>query len=92
MNPNIRANTQQRIRNHAADTDSNAFYHLLSGPQLLEQIEPLLTEQHRERLFPPIETLSMFVAQALSPDGSCQEALTLREIDPPLLTKPDPLM
>jgi len=75
MNPNIRANTQQRIRNHAADTDSNAFYHLLSGPQLLEQIEPLLTEQHRERLFPPIETLSMFVAQALSPDGSCQEVV-----------------
>lgn len=28
--------------------------------------------EHRERLFPPTETLSMFMAQALKPDRSCQ--------------------
>lgn len=28
--------------------------------------------EHRERLFPPTETLSMFLAQALKPDRSCQ--------------------
>jgi len=30
---------------------------------------------HRERLFPPTETLSMFMAQALSADRSCQKAV-----------------
>ena len=30
---------------------------------------------HRERLFPPIETLSMYIAQALDPDRSCQKAV-----------------
>jgi len=34
-----------------------------------------LLPAHRERLFPPTETLSMFVAQALSEDGSCQKAV-----------------
>jgi hypothetical protein len=28
--------------------------------------------EHRERLFSPTETLSMFLAQALKPDRSCQ--------------------
>ena len=31
--------------------------------------------EHRERLFPPTETLSMFLAQALSADRSCQKAV-----------------
>ena len=30
---------------------------------------------HRKRLFPPTETLSMFVAQALSADRSCQNVV-----------------
>jgi hypothetical protein len=40
----------------------------------LDRVEALLPD-HRERLFPPTETLSMFVAQALSEDGSCQQAV-----------------
>jgi len=47
---------------------------LLTGPELLSTIEELLPE-HRERLFPPTETLSMFLAQALSQDRSCQKAI-----------------
>jgi hypothetical protein len=34
-----------------------------------------LLPEHRERKFPPTETLSMFVAQALSADRSCQRAV-----------------
>lgn len=74
MHPTPCTRTQQRIRTHAADTDSYAFFNLLTGPQLLEQVESLLPE-HRERLFPPTETLSMFLAQALSAGGSCREVV-----------------
>ena len=38
------------------------------------KVESLLPD-HRERLFPPTETLSMFMAQALSADRSCQKAV-----------------
>ena len=68
------ARTQQRIRHRVAETDSYAFFNLLTGPQLLEQVESLLPE-HRERLFPPTETLSMFLAQALLAGGSCREVV-----------------
>ena len=70
------APAQQRRRIHArvAHTDSYAFFNLLTGPEFLEQVESRLPE-HRERLFPPTETLSMFLAQALSADRSCQHAV-----------------
>jgi len=42
--------------------------------QLLDGVEELLPA-HRERLFPPAETLSMFLEQVLSGDGSCQQAV-----------------
>jgi hypothetical protein len=38
---------------------------------LLDKVDELLPE-HRERLYPPTETLSMFLAQAMSADRSCQ--------------------
>ena len=68
------ARQQRRVRHRAAHTDSYAFFNLLTGPRLLEQVEALLPA-HRERLFPPTETLSMFLAQALSGDRSCQQAV-----------------
>ena len=76
MDPNRRACThqQQRVRTHAANSDSYALFNLLTGPDLLDEVEAQLPE-HRERLFPPTETLSMFLAQALSADRSCQRAV-----------------
>jgi hypothetical protein len=62
---------QQRIRSHGAQSDSYAFFNLLTSDALLSQVEAHLPE-HRERLFPPTETLSMFLAQAMSADRSCQ--------------------
>jgi hypothetical protein len=50
------------------------FFNVLTGPQLLELTEAQLPE-HRERLYPPTVTLSMFLRQALSADGSCQRAV-----------------
>jgi len=43
-------------------------------PQLLATTEALLPE-HRERLYPPTVTLSMFMRQVLEADGSCQKAV-----------------
>ena len=71
---NTRASQQHRVRKQASNSDAYAFFNLLTGEQLLGKVESLLPD-HRERLFPPTETLSMFMAQALSADRSCQKAV-----------------
>ena len=74
MHPNHRpaAGQPQRVHRYADNTDCATLFDLLTGPQLFDQVEALVPE-HRERLFPPVATLSMFVAQALSADGSCRQ-------------------
>ena len=47
------------------------IFNAITSDVLLDKVESLLPE-HRERLFPPTETLAMFVSQALSADRSCQ--------------------
>ncbi|MEK6801838.1 MAG: IS4 family transposase [Nitrospirota bacterium] len=68
------AQQQRRIRSHVHDSDASAFFNLLTRPELLGEVESLVPP-HRERVFPPTETLSMFLAQALSADRSCQKAV-----------------
>ena len=68
------ARQRRRVISRAENTDAFGFFNLLTGPQLLDDVEELLPD-HRERLFPPTETLSMFMAQALSADGSCRQAV-----------------
>lgn len=65
---------QQRFRHHASTSDAQAFFDLLMAPELLKRVESSLPA-HRERLFPPTETLSMFLAQAMNADRSCQQAV-----------------
>jgi hypothetical protein len=65
---------QRRILAQAANADAYGFFNLLTGPELLKDVEGLLPE-HRERLFPPTETLSIFLAQVLSADGGCRQAV-----------------
>jgi hypothetical protein len=75
MHTNLRARAQQHVlRRHARQSDAYTFFNVLTGPQLLDKVESLLPA-HRERLFPPTETLSMFLSQALSADRSCQRAV-----------------
>lgn len=62
---------QHRVQHYAAGSDAFHFFNQLTSPDLLDTLESLLPE-HRERLFPPTETLSMFLAQALNADRSCQ--------------------
>lgn len=65
---------QARVRKQASNCDSYMFFNLLTSRELLEEVEALLPE-HRERLFPPTETLSMFLAQVLNADDSCQHVV-----------------
>ena len=76
MNPRRQAviHQQHRARHLASSADAYSFFNLLTSPELFEQVESLLPD-HRERLFPPTETLSMFMAQAMSADRSCQRAV-----------------
>jgi hypothetical protein len=76
MHPSHRPSTgqQQRVRHYVSNADSYAMFNLLTGPQLFDRVEASLPE-HRERLFPPTETLSMFLAQTLSADGSCRQVV-----------------
>lgn len=74
MNLSLNAALRQRVVAHAGDTDVCDFYNLLTGPQLIDRVESLLPK-HRDRTFPPTETLAMFLAQALSADGSCRQAV-----------------
>lgn len=75
INNSLSRTRQQRIQKCIQKTDSHKFFNLLTSPELLETVEELLPE-HRERLYPPTETLSMFLVQALSEDPfvpkSCQ--------------------
>ena len=76
MNPRRQAviHQQHRARHLASSADAYSFFNLLTSPELFERVESLLPD-HREPLFPPTQTLSMFMAQAMSADRSCQRAV-----------------
>jgi hypothetical protein len=74
-------NVERRYRQHrskihlrAHQTEAVEFFNVLTGPDLLEKTEAYMPA-HRERLYPPTVTLSMFMKQALSQDRSCQRAV-----------------
>lgn len=73
-NHKIQQVQRQRIKHHGQQTDAYDFFNLLTSDRLLSTIESLLPD-HRERLYPPTETLAMFLAQVMSADGSCQQAV-----------------
>ncbi len=72
--PAERHQQQQRVRRQAKGSRGVDFFNLLTSPALLEVTESLLPA-HRERLYPPTVTLSMFLKQVLDQDGSCQQAV-----------------
>jgi hypothetical protein len=65
---------KQNIRDYAQDSDSFCFFNVLTSDDLLNTVEYLLPE-HRERDYPPTETLSMFLAQSMNEDRSCQKVV-----------------
>jgi len=67
-------NQQKRVTDHVRATDNYGFINLLTGPELLDVVEAQFPE-HRERLYTPAVTLSLFMTQVLSSDGSCQNTV-----------------
>ncbi len=58
------------IRARCRQSDYLGIFNVITSDVLLDKIDSMLPK-HRERLFPPTETLAMFVSQALSADRSC---------------------
>src|SRR6185503_8197599 len=75
MHPNPSASSlQRRVRRHACNNDAYAWFNMLTDPEMFDQVESLLPRLFY-RLFATTETLSMFLAQALNADRSCQNAV-----------------
>jgi len=73
MNRNARNVLHQRQRSigrRARAAQAVEFFNVLTSPELLQRTEALLPK-HRDRLYPPTVTLSMFMRQMLEADGSC---------------------
>lgn len=71
---------QHRVEHHARHLHAYDFFNLLTGDALLEQVDRHLPP-HRERLYPPTETLSLFMAQTLNPDRACQHTVNRYAVD-----------
>ena len=81
MNSTARATfQQQRIHHFSSNIDSLEYFNLLTSDELAKEVQALLPD-HRERVFPPIETRSLFLAQVMSPDQSCQQTVNQAAID-----------
>lgn len=65
---------QHRIQKYTQKSDASHFLSQLTCPELSTFISSRLPK-HRKRLYPPTETLSLFLAQALNTDRSCQKAV-----------------
>ena len=50
---------QRRVLTQAGNADAYGFFNLLTGPELLQDVEELLPE-HRERLFPSLSKVALF--------------------------------
>ena len=77
MDRNARSDLHQRrsrIARRSGSTEAVEFFNVLTSPELLETTEALLPV-HRERLYPPTTTLSIFIRQTLDADASCQKAV-----------------
>ena len=73
MNSNLKlaALQQSQIQKYSKESAPHTFFNLLTNDRLLAVVEDLQPE-YRERSFPPTETLSLFLAQAMNADRSCQ--------------------
>jgi len=74
VKPTATLPTPQQLR---ARLDSNGVLDLVSDTCFADTLRTHLPA-HRQRLYPPIETLAMFVSQTLSDDRSCQRVVDER--------------
>jgi len=70
----IHLTQQTKIKNHAKKITTTDFLELLSNDELRSIVEDNIPE-YREQIYTPMQTLSMFLAQALNDDRSCSKAV-----------------
>jgi hypothetical protein len=66
-----------RIKQQFLQEDTSLFAQAL-GDQATEVIVNELPSSHRERIYPPLDTLRLFVGQVLSADRACQDVVGRR--------------
>lgn len=71
----IRHSQKKKIHHLANNLHATDFSALLSHDELALTIENNLPNNHRERIYTPAKTLSMFLAQTLNEDRSCSKAV-----------------
>jgi hypothetical protein len=71
----IHHSQQKKIHHLANNTHAVDFLALLSHDELALTIENNLPTHHRERIYTPTKTLSMFLAQTLNEDRSCSKTV-----------------
>lgn len=67
----------EQFRRQFGDQPTNALGAVLPGDVLRTLVEEEVGA-FRERIYPPLTTLGLFIGQALSPDGACQDAVARR--------------
>ena len=72
--------SRSQLRQKRDAIDSTTLFNMLTSDVLFDEIERL-SPDHRERLFTPTETLSLFLTQSLSADRSCQNIVNQTAID-----------
>jgi hypothetical protein len=65
---------QKKIKKHAKNITATDFLEWLSNDELLSIVEENIPK-YREQIYTPMQTLSMFLAQALNDDRSCSKAV-----------------
>lgn len=71
---------QKLITQQINKADAYSFFNLLTSPELLSVVEEQLPE-HRERLYPPTTTLSLFLTQCMNSDSSCQNTVNSHTVE-----------
>jgi len=79
-NQKLKQHQQKLVAQHANKTDSYSFFNLLTHPDLLSIVEAQLPD-HRERLYPPTTTLSLFLRQCMNADSSCQNTVNSHTVE-----------
>lgn len=73
-------NQQRFIQSLQKEGNCQSTFNLLTSDLMFDEVERLLPA-HRERFFPPTETLAMFITQALSADRSCQHIVNQAAVE-----------
>ena len=65
------------LRRQFLQGDAGVFDQILGEREVAAVISELVAP-YRERLYPPLDTLRLFVGQVLSPDRACQDVVGRR--------------